>query len=555
MNCLHRALLMWTLGCAGCITLPDLHVPPPEASTACNQGGLEVLTQAFPLCDPGICASDQARGHCVPPDFVQPAATRDRLASCSDGTLCVPVDFLINEGRYTPKACRSVAGLEGRCLSECLPEVFSRGDFLPRADCDPGERCAPCYDPTTGKDSGACSATSCDAPVEPKPDLCAIDYAEKPVVDLDTLEVCPEDVCAFGTAHCADVSQVPADQRHRLADCDGNRKCVPDDLLISGGNAPPRVCTAGGGLEGRCQSLCIPEVSDQKSLLQRDVCADSELCAPCYDPRTGKASGACSASTCDMPTQAEPDLCTLDYASSPLLDVEKLDPCPLSVCATGHAHCMEYSALPADQLDRLAECGGSRKCVPDSFLESGGHQGGKTCKAFGEAEGRCMSECLPEIASQKDSLKQEDCEAGELCAPCFNPVTGESTGACDGSCDQPKEGPWHFDGCCGGRGLCVPSGSVDESQRGSLSDCPTADFKCAPREYAEAGARGEDYVAPTCSDAEGKPGACISTCISSADLVGAVDSECPADTKCVPCAIEVPILSDLIGPLLTGACK
>ena len=563
---------------SGCVQ--DLLIPLPPAPTECNEVGREVLTRAFPRCDPGLCGPD-GKGYCVDEKIVG-SGQKDRLASCSDGTLCVPERQLVTEGRYTPKTCRSVGNLEGRCLSECVPEISRQGELLPRADCDPGERCAPCYDPTKQEDTGACSGgvkpdavaenavavVVCDAVTEPMPNFCSFDYASNPLVQLDKLAACPKSICPAGGAHCAPTAGIPEDQRARLGDCDASNKCVPDALLVSGSNVAGAVCRAGGGLEGRCQSTCIKEVADQATVLIRSTCAESELCAPCFDPRTKEPTGACTASKCDAAREPLPDFCKLDYDASPLVDVNKLDPCPSSVCPSGGAHCLENSSVDEKDLAKLADCGGNRKCVPDSFIGSGGNASGKTCMAFGgKAEGRCTSECLPDIASQKATLKRETCDAGELCGPCFNPVTGTSTGACEASsCDMPASPAYKFPECCGGKAICVPKSSVATAQQGSLNAggcAPTGgeDSLCAPRENAIAGAMNETYVAPKCTDDAGLPGACISTCVSNIEGIFVSTKGCPADTRCVPC--EIPLnfplpfglnLKDLVAPYVTGSC-
>lgn len=86
-----------------------------------------------------------------------------------------------------------------------------------------------------------------------------------------------------------------------LPDCntvapDGARyKCVPEGLGESLGNIMFKTCNSIGGGEGRCIPSCLNQVKDLSKYLPTDpACLSTELCVPCYDPRTGAATGACS---------------------------------------------------------------------------------------------------------------------------------------------------------------------------------------------------------------------------------------------------------------------
>ena len=41
------------------------------------------------------------------------------------------------------------------------------------------------------------------------------------------------------------------------------------------------------------------------------------------------------------------------------------------------------------------------------------------------AEGRCLSTCLPAIASEAELLPQSVCPTGTRCAPCYNPTAAD----------------------------------------------------------------------------------------------------------------------------------
>src|SRR6185369_12154015 len=74
---------------------------------------------------------------------------------------------------------------------------------------------------------------------------------------------------AGGQARCIGKDKVPASVSSKLDSCSegGPGVCVPDPLVKSGGAAPPTCKSAFG--EGRCMSLCVPDVAKNASLLNR----------------------------------------------------------------------------------------------------------------------------------------------------------------------------------------------------------------------------------------------------------------------------------------------
>jgi hypothetical protein len=110
------------------------------------------------MCGDGRCLAKAA----VPED------ARDLLAPCVNADeLCVPGPFIAAAGSFLVEECRSVGDTEGRCLSLCIPQVADQADFLPQTTCADTERCAPCYDPRTGEDTGACNQGCDTGPTEP----------------------------------------------------------------------------------------------------------------------------------------------------------------------------------------------------------------------------------------------------------------------------------------------------------------------------------------------------------------------------------------------------
>jgi len=575
----------------GC--LPDLLVAKPKPSEACDQGGMELLAEAFPICSPGLCGPDKADGEggrCVPTDLVTPASSRKDLQTCADGkSLCVPLTFLFNEGRYTPKTCRSVAGIEGRCLSPCLAEIHKQSDALYQGSCDKGELCAPCYDPSTGKKTSACTSNACDQPVEPEPQYCDIDYEKHPAVLLSqsAWPVCPAEVCSTGKAHCLPNALVEKDLA-QLKACDDAHACVPDEQLLTAGNFKPQECTAGGGIEGRCLSVCLKDIDKDKDSLLPGGCPSGQLCAPCYDPRNGKRTPACGAepkstdekTACDAPKDEKPNFCELDYVEHPLVDVNKYPLCPTDVCATGKARCVP-NALAGDDLEKLLPCSETEVCVPEAQLRSGGNLKPQRCQAGGGIEGRCLSECLADIQKNKKSLVKGDCqEEGELCAPCYRQADGvesEVTEACNAAsendCDQMEDPapnwceldyvnhplidvakfPTCSVGMCGqggGSAHCVPEDLIpNEDDRDQFLKCEDCSGLCVPDVLLETGGNKPVGCRSIRGEAEGR---CQSTCLPEVAKQAVPDGlpvdVCAPDERCAPCF-------DPRDGTSTGACE
>jgi hypothetical protein len=237
-----------------------------------------------------------------------------------------------------------------------------------------------------------------------------------PVLDPATLPAC--DTCGGG--HCVPSAIVPADQAGSLASCDADNLCVPDEFIVTGGDFLLDTCESVNGAEGRCASLCLPQVAEQADKLPQDSCADTHRCAPCFDPLTAESTG----------------LCDLACDSGPVEPA----PAPLPRCCGDIGQCVPSNLVPPEQADQLGpdECpqdGGALSCVPDVFLngiQPAACETGFISFLFGDEykPGVCLAECIPQVDSTP-FLGQDDCAEGEKCAPCLDPTTGESSGACD----------------------------------------------------------------------------------------------------------------------------
>ncbi|MCA9624102.1 MAG: hypothetical protein KC731_33995 [Myxococcales bacterium] len=242
-------------------------------------------------------------------------------------------------------------------------------------------------------------------------------YTGEPPVDVTTLAPCPS--CSAGGAHCLPNGLVPAEFQSQLDGCDADTTCVPDYFIETFGKFIPPTCTSIAGGEGRCLNRCIPQVAAQADLLPQDLCADHEVCVPCYDPQTSEPTGSCELS-CD-PGPSEP-------------------PTTLPKCCGGNGTCVPPSAAGA-QADKLGEdsCpqdSGPLLCAPDVFVDDPSWSPpscttGLIASIFGSdyGPGACLPECLPDV--DNFLLGQDGCPEGMKCAPCLEPPFGQSSGACD----------------------------------------------------------------------------------------------------------------------------
>jgi hypothetical protein len=246
---------------------------------------------SFAACDPSCSGA-----HCVPTEIV-PSGLQSLMAACTDG-LCAPDPIIAAAGQFVPSTCTSIAGVEGRCLSTCLPGVAARAATLPQSGCAANERCMPCFDPTASDPTaptGACSL-ACDAPVN-DPVVLTCPWTGPSVFNPAVFAACSP---SCGGAHCVPTELVPSDVQSLLAACSGGF-CVPDPIIATSGNFDPPNCVpfAGTTAAGRCLSNCLPGIAAQS--LEQSTCAVGSSCAPCANPFTGADTGTCGSLGCDQP--------------------------------------------------------------------------------------------------------------------------------------------------------------------------------------------------------------------------------------------------------------
>jgi len=270
---------------------------------------------------------------------------------------------------------------------------------------------------------------------------------------------------------------------------------------------------------------------------------DGGLDASVDGPGGTSGTGGADAST-DAPGDVQPDGDDCVHTGEPVIDPNLFPACTL--CE--EAHCVPSALLPAGQTDLFADCNATSKCVPDFIIASGGDFLLPSCRSLSNAEGRCLSTCLPDVAAQADWLPQDSCEAEERCVPCFDPLSGEETGVCSLSCDTgPAELPVVLSACCDGIGLCTPSNLVPSQQQSLFGQdsCTDASMLCVPTDLTD-----PTFIPDSCRSTADAEGRCLPSCLPG---VGAMAGVIPQDTcadahLCVPCY-------DPLSAVSTGVCE
>lgn len=241
------------------------------------------------------------------------------------------------------------------------------------------------------------------------------------------------------------------------------------------------------------------------------------------------------------------------YNGPPPLDVSTLPACPN--CAGG-AHCIPGTLVPAEFAGQLGDCDADNKCVPDEFIETQGLLIPESCTSLAGAEGRCLSQCIPQVAEQAAMLPQDVCGEFDVCVPCYDPLEGTATGACELSCDPgPTQPPVTLPKCCGGIGTCVPATAAGENADKLGEDsCPQDNgaLLCAPDVFVN----DPNWSPSPCTTSlissffgsEFGPGACLPECLPDVDNFMIQQDDCQDGFKCAPC-LEPPFGQP------SGACE
>lgn len=205
-------------------------------------------------------------------------------------------------------------------------------------------------------------------------------------------------------------------------------------------------------------------------------------------------------------------------------------------CCESLGGCLPEAWLPENERVLLGSdgCAQEQLCVP---YELRGVDAPPSCTASATgSEGRCMPACLPAVQAALGLLRVDGCEEHQRCVPCYDPITGATTHACEHGEDLgPQEPPKTFEDCCEDRGRCVPGAALSSQQRDVLGmDTCGSELLCVPLENLEQPA---DSPAPCKVELLGVAGGCLSECIpavaENAELL--TRASCSTGQLCVPC--------------------
>lgn len=362
------------------------------------------------------------------------------------------------EATATGSCARALAGL-GLLLSLLISACSQEDGAQPQQqasarepDADRSSRSQ--VTPTSAADTTRTPTAPVDASLRGAP----LDAAVAPMsmsTDTDAGLDCehpPEeiDVEAFPTceqcerARCVPRELVPTHEANLLGECDERRVCVPEALLRTNGVFVPRSCHSLGGAEGRCVSVCVPQVAAQAERLPQDNCVDDERCTPCFEPTTGEPTEACNLSCDPGPTEAPLvfDACCEDRGTCvpSTLAGDAAQSLPTERCDArdGERYVCAPNEKVQDSTYQFPDCTTAVDCsqAEDDVARLGCESGGLGLVALADQPGACVPACVlaernPTAGIRPSKVyQQSSCGTGEICAPCEIPTVG-SSGVCD----------------------------------------------------------------------------------------------------------------------------
>lgn len=481
--------------------------PGNEYECDCPNGGVgiqvclkEGVLSACHCTGPARCCYDL--GTCTAKDLVAQIASTSIIESLSEDTcgtnrdlVCVPDGLAPGN---VPERCKSVLESDGRCLPDCLPAIAESTTPLPQSSCPEHHVCVPCVDPFTNALTDACLTS---------------DYTPGPVgKSFDT--------CCTGNGFCLPLDIIDRSEqqlallRKDSCDPDENVMCVPK-VFIEQPDFIPEICTSIADNEGRCLPECLASDTNLPLNLPQDICPESFVCAPCYNPITGEPTDACTLP--GDPGIEEP-------------------PQTFDRCCNDLGSCITEEVLPGDQDSLLDEDSCERDhnlvCVPDIFTAADGYKP-QECVSLNRNEGRCLPDCLPMVVDSPTQLPQDVCPDHFVCAPCYDPITMNRTKACSIQGDTHDRPVLGYDKCCYGLGTCIEQRQISEDQRTCLGEdnCPSDQrLLCVPDDMIDF----ENYLPQYCTSIFGSDGFCTPACMPDAKKMKFPEDDCPDDFVCVP---------------------
>ncbi len=147
-------------------------------------------------------------------------------------------------------------------------------------------------------------------------------------------------------------------------------------------------------------------------------------------------------------------------------------------------------------------------------------------------EGRCLPDCFVKHSPIVSRLSRGTCAEAQTCMPCYNPLNGRSTGACEQPGDSPLDpAPPGFVECSGGAGYCVPAFAAG-SQAAQLSQltCAAGEL-CGPKiKVAD-----PDACFPRCDAGLYGSGACAPDFLAGPAAALLNGLGCNMGELCIPC--------------------
>ncbi|MBX3209007.1 MAG: hypothetical protein KF764_28500 [Labilithrix sp.] len=228
----------------------------------------ETRTCESPFVKPDLSTLESCgdgKGHCF--DGARTGIPAQNLTACSGADVCLP-DALLTAGGGKLKACTFFLGNKpGACLSLLVKDIEANKDMLKQDVCEPDERCAPCVDPTNGKDTQLCGD---------------IGVYEAP---CSGGEAARAPTCCHGFGVCMNEEAAPEDSRGDLSreTCGEKQLCAPAAMV----EGTPVKCDVLG-VAGVCLDTCFAGMLKPTTPVMRGGCGPTEVCLPCV---VGKSQG------------------------------------------------------------------------------------------------------------------------------------------------------------------------------------------------------------------------------------------------------------------------
>lgn len=204
---------------------------------------------------------------------------------------------------------------------------------------------------------------------------------------------------------------------------------------------------------------------------------------------------------------------------------------------------MPAAWVPMAQRGMLAVCNGGY-CVPDEFIRTANNYLAPTCRPFaGMGEGRCLSRCVPMVASQAGDARAGHLRGGPALRPVLRPAHGDEHLRLQPDLRPgPAGAAVPLPGVLRGRARCVPSTAVPAAQRESLAAMGCAAGFRAPNEnldpsYRPVPCRATPNPLPIIGQLPAYNGFCVSTCVDRSffERLGTAQGTCAAGYFCGPC--------------------